>query len=551
MSTNYLVYGRVSTSRQAERELSIPAQVKACQKYGMDHNWNLASEGIYEEKGESARTTDRPQLQKMLHRAKTDSKVDVILVHKLDRMCRNVADYAAIKMMLKKHDVKVVSVVEQFDESFSGELVENIMASIAQWTSQNISWEVRKGLKEAIERGRFPGYAPTGYLNDKKTKSLIIDPMRAPFVKMAFELYATGKYSYDSLAAELSKRGFKSKYGNLVRRTSVEHILMNPIYYGLVKTRSATCQASFPTLISKKLFDDVQEIIQQHNHSADRSRKHAYPMAGFMRCAVCGSTLCGQVQKGHLYYACTHWNDKNCSERKYMRWETVEEQVAKHLSHVYLPDKFKKVLDAYFQHFAKERLDQEEKERKSLKHELVRVQQQIRNIVVDRSKRIIDADVFIKIQDELLKEKEMYQERLGILEGKSDKFVQKFNEILDFTDHADKVFQTSGMHQKRTVMKLCFEGFTVQNQKLTPIWTPVFDVLMDLQASNFEPPKGRSKGTKTLAIPSVQSCQSGGGGEIRTLETLSSLPPFQGGALDHYATPPYVLVIPTNLPRRN
>lgn len=75
--TNYLIYGRVSTSRQAERELSIPAQVKACQKYGMDHHWNLASDGIYEEKGESARTVERPQLQKMLHRAKTDAKVDV------------------------------------------------------------------------------------------------------------------------------------------------------------------------------------------------------------------------------------------------------------------------------------------------------------------------------------------------------------------------------------------------------------------------------------------------------------------------------------------
>jgi len=48
MSTNYLIYGRVSTSRQAERELSIPAQVKACQKYGMDRNWNLAPDGIYE-----------------------------------------------------------------------------------------------------------------------------------------------------------------------------------------------------------------------------------------------------------------------------------------------------------------------------------------------------------------------------------------------------------------------------------------------------------------------------------------------------------------------
>lgn len=520
---NYLIYGRVSTSRQAERELSIPAQVKACQKYGMDHHWTLAPDGVYEEKGESARTVERPQLQKMLHRAKTDGKIDVILMHKLDRMCRNVADYAAIKMMLKKHDVRLISVVEQFDESFSGELVENIMSSIAQWTSQNISWEVRKGLKEAVERGRFPGYAPIGYLNDKKTKSLIVDPVRAPFVKMAFELYATGKYSYLSLAKELAKRGFKSKYGNLVKRTSIEHILMNPIYYGLIKTRSATCQAGFPTLITKKLFDDVQEVIQQHNHSADRSRKHSYPMAGFMRCAVCGSTLCGQTQKGHLYYACTHWNDRKCTERKYIRWESVEEQVANHLSRVQLPDRFKKVLDAYFQHFAKERINQEEKERKSLKQELVRVQQQIRNIVVDRSKRIIDADVFIKIQDELLKEKEMYQERLSILEGKSDKFVQKFNEILDFTDHADKVFQTSGMNQKRTLVKLCFEGFTVQNQKLTPIWTPVFDVLMDLNSSNFEPPKAGGKGSKTLAVTKVQSCQSGGDGGIRTLERFYTL----------------------------
>ncbi len=94
--------------------------------------------------------------------------------------------------------------------------------------------------------------------------------------------------------------------------------------------------------------------------------------------------------------------------------------------------------------------------------------------------------------------------------------MQKFNEILDFTEHADKVFQTSGMHQKRTLVKLCFEGFTVQNQKLTPIWTPVFDVLMDLNSSNFDPPKVGGKGSKTLAVTKVQSCQSGGGERIRT-----------------------------------
>ena len=242
---------------------------------------------------------------------------------------------------------------------------------------------------------------------------------------------------------------------------------------------------------------------------ADRTRKHSYPMAGFMRCGDCGSMLCGQMQKGHLYYSCSHRKDPKCIEKKYMRWEDVEAQVAVMLSRVQLPDKFKKVLDAYFQYFAKERLDQEDKERRSLKQELIRLQQQIRNIVVDRSKRIIDADVFIKIQDELLREKEMYQGRLGEMESKSDKFVQKFNELLDFTDHADRVFQTSGLQQKRTLMKLCFEGFIVRKQKLTPIWTPVFDVLMDLQVSKIEPPKP-SQGSKSLANTSVQTWKSGG-----------------------------------------
>ncbi|PIQ31450.1 MAG: hypothetical protein COZ49_00870 [Candidatus Yonathbacteria bacterium CG_4_10_14_3_um_filter_47_65] len=99
--------------------------------------------------------------------------------------------------------------------------------------------------------------------------------------------------------------------------------------------------------------------------------------------------------------------------------------------------------------------------------------------------------MFVKIQDELLREKEMYQDRLAILEGKSDKFVQKFNELLDFTDHAEEVFHKSSDYQKRTIMKLCFDGFIVKNQKLTPIWTPVFDILMDLQSPTKFPTSNR------------------------------------------------------------
>jgi len=503
---NYFIYARVSTTRQAERELSIPAQVKACHKFATERGWHFLENGVYEERDESARNVDQPKLQEMLHRAKNDSKVDVIVVHKLDRLCRNVADYGAIKHMLKKHDVKIVSAVEQFDESFSGELVENIMASIAQWTSQNISWEVKKGLREAAERGRFPGVAPIGYLNDRKNKTLFVDEVKAPYIKMAFELYAAGKHSYKSLAKEMAKRGLKTRNRKVVGKKAIERILQNSIYYGLIKRQGVTSQANFPPLITKKLFDDVNEIIAQHNRYADRSRKHLYSLSGFIRCADCGSMLCSDVKKGHLYYFCSHGKDHSCKEKKYIRSENAEADVVKYLSYVELPEKFKRTLDTYFKHYAKESVDQEEKERKSIKRELSRVQQQLHNLVVDRSKRIIDADAFLKVQDDLLREKETYQDRLGELETRADKFVQKLNEIMDFTNHADKLFSQSGLYQQRTILKLCFEGFTAKNQKLMPIWTPVFDIILNLNNLVCQKPNQ----VQTEEKPSVRNWTSGG-----------------------------------------
>jgi hypothetical protein len=110
----------------------------------------------------------------------------------------------------------------------------------------------------------------------------------------------------------------------------------------------------------KKLLEPV------HHYGINQKQLHIYPLSGHMRCGYCGSMLVGQVKKGHLYYNCSHRRDRHCPEKKYIRFEGIEEQVTNHLSRVQLPDKFKKVLDAYFQHFAKERLSQEERERKRI-----------------------------------------------------------------------------------------------------------------------------------------------------------------------------------------
>lgn len=118
-------------------------------------DWQVISE--YIEPGASAKTTERPELQRLLTCLReAKERVDILLVHKIDRLARNVFDHATIKALLKQRDIRLASVVENIDESVSGQLVENIMASIAQFYSANLSEEVKKGMRQKVLKVGWP-----------------------------------------------------------------------------------------------------------------------------------------------------------------------------------------------------------------------------------------------------------------------------------------------------------------------------------------------------------------------------------------------------------
>jgi site-specific DNA recombinase len=117
------IYARVSSERQAEKDLSIPAQIKALKKFTMDRGWEVISE--YIDEAESARTANRPAFQEMIEAAKKkETPFNVILVWKLSRFARNREDSILYKSLLKKRGVSVVSINEQVDESPAGQLLE-------------------------------------------------------------------------------------------------------------------------------------------------------------------------------------------------------------------------------------------------------------------------------------------------------------------------------------------------------------------------------------------------------------------------------------------
>ena len=125
------------------------------------NGWKVA--GHFVDRGESARTANRPELKRLIQHCRENKGVDVVLVHKIDRLARNLIDYATIKAILKQKGIRLVSVSEPFDDNSIGHLLENIIASISEWYSANLGDEIRKANAAKLKRGEWPHKPPVGY----------------------------------------------------------------------------------------------------------------------------------------------------------------------------------------------------------------------------------------------------------------------------------------------------------------------------------------------------------------------------------------------------
>jgi DNA invertase Pin-like site-specific DNA recombinase len=329
-----VIYLRVSTKEQAEEGYSIPAQAEACRRFSADKGWELADE--YVDRGESARTADRPQLQAMLARLADDPTIDCLVVHKLDRLARNLEDHAAVRAALRKAGVQLHSVTESLEDSASGKLVEGILASIAEFYSANLGQEIRKGMDQKAAQGGWPVRAPFGYRNVRRDggrrggQSVLEPDQQAAIVVWAFERYATGALSVAALTEALAEKGLRNRLGNPPGISAVHRMLRSPVYAGVVRWKGAEYEGIHQPLISRELFDRVQRVLDAHSTGGERSWKHDHYLKGTLVCAECGSKLYYALAKRRFgYFRCIGRNTRRtrCSQGWYVPAAELEREV--------------------------------------------------------------------------------------------------------------------------------------------------------------------------------------------------------------------------------
>lgn len=339
-------YLRVSTKEQARtgggaEGYSIPAQRAACHTKAAALGALIPPEHEYVDAGESARSANRDELQRMLADIKT-VRPDYVIVHKVDRLARNRADDIAINLLLKKYGVTLISCTENIDDTPSGRLLYGLLAELAQFYSGNLAQEVLKGMVAKAEDGGTPFRAPLGYLNRRELRGGIdyawveLDPDRAEIITWCLEQYATGEWSGIDLTLAAQAKGLTTRpragiSGRPIGLTDIYHILQNPYYIGVVSYRGIHYEGKHKPLVEPETWLACQDILAAHRYG-EKNRVHPHYLRGTIYCSACGGRLVYSEQKGnggtYAYFWCVKrkTKDNNCSRRA-MRVERIEEAI--------------------------------------------------------------------------------------------------------------------------------------------------------------------------------------------------------------------------------
>lgn len=212
------------------------------------------------------------------------------------------------------------------DSKSNEKFIWNIKVSVAQYYIDNLSEEVRKGQMEMLAQGQLPAQAKLGYqtTGEKGHKTHIPKQPAAMFIKEMFELYATGQYTVRRMAKVMYEKGLRSRTDQKIHQSDVHRILCDPYYYGAIRWKGALYPGKHEELISKELFDTVQNYLRRPGGS--KYAKHNYLFKGAFHCRRCNCLVTWQVQKRFIYGRCSGY--KPCEARKYAREDKVEKNIA-------------------------------------------------------------------------------------------------------------------------------------------------------------------------------------------------------------------------------
>ncbi len=467
-----IVYARVSSKEQEKEGYSIPAQLRLLKDYAYKNNLKIVKEFI---DVETAKKAGRANFGEMIKFLQKNPEVNTILVEKTDRLYRNFKDYITIdELDLEIHLVKEGEVLSKDSKSHQ-KFIHGIKVLMAKNYIDNLSDEVKKGLTEKVEQGGYPNKAPLGYINNKETHTIEIDPKRAPFIKLMFQWYASGNYSISAIRQKCIEEGLKyRKSEKYISRSNAERILKNTFYTGYFKWDGKIYKGNHPPIISKELFDTVQEVFKRQNKPKYSNRTFAF--GGLLTCGKCGCTITAEIKKGkYIYYHCTGFKGK-CGN-SWIREEELEEKLGETVKNICIDKTHLELIKEALRLSHKDEKEYHDQMIKNLNAQYVRIQNRLDQVYLDKLDGKITEDFWREKSEEWRDEQQAIREKIEKHENANVNYFDQGVKILELAHRAYPLYLSQNAFEKRKLLDYILSNCTLTNGTLCATYRKPFDIL--------------------------------------------------------------------------
>ena len=493
-----VLYARVSSAEQEREGFSIPAQQRLLREYAAKNDLVIAEEFV---DVETAKQAGRTNFTKMLAFLAEMPSINSVLVEKTDRLYRNFRDYVTIDDLdLEIHLVKEGEVLNRESRSHQ-KFIHGIKVLMAKNYIDNLSEETRKGMAEKAQSGVFPHRAPVGYKNDTTNRTIVQDPERAPYVRQLFEWYASGRFSVEELHQRCVNDGFKiaGTKAEVIPRSKVEYLLKNPFYTGQFRWKKQLFAGTHEPIISRALFDRVQEEFASHGRDRGKYRIHEFAFGGLVACGECGYMLTAQRQKGrYVYYKCTNYG-KSCSQG-YYREEILAEQFEQYVRGIQL----RPVVVDWANDVLKQSLEEETDFHNSavtrLNRELEQIKGRMNQAYLDKLDGKIDDEFWADCSARWQTEKARIAEKLERHRQADSAYLEEGARLIEVASRALQIYNRHGLVERRGFLASILKDTKLKDGQLTAAYRPAFQVLATMAAQTSSPPSRGSRGRRSSKV---------------------------------------------------
>ena len=486
----YIAYCRKSTDEKNKQVLSIEAQIAELKEFAIREHLEVV-EFVTEAK--TAKTPGREKFALVLKRIEKGEAQGIVSWHP-DRLARNSIDGGKIIYLLdtgKLLDLKFPSF--WFESTPQGKFMLSIAFGQSKYYVDNLSENVKRGMRHKLRLGIWPLKAPLGYINNRVNKTIEINPETSRIIKKSFQLFAQSGKSFTSIALYLHKFGIAKSDGKPLKVNQITKMLKDKFYIGILKYDGEYYQASHKPIISKKLFYEVQK--QAEKIERPRLKGHNFAFSGLARCGECKAAITSEQHikkykngssQTFIYYRCTK-KLKPCTQ-KYLPEEKLENQIRNLLKKVSLPKEWAKDWYQWLDRDEKEELTLSQENIAKLKTETEILDKKLNFLLDSFLDQIIDSEIYKKKKNELFEEKLKITEEIEKIRDNGSNRLEPFREFINVASQCGKIARAKNTKEELAFFaKTVGSNFFLTDRQLVPTYNLGFNTLQLLRDTQSQP----------------------------------------------------------------